>query len=73
MQTTIVADYLPTDDPTNALIPQTPRINPPIYQNTVRKVRPQSLQKERSKSAKLNNPALHLLQALQRKKFGHCK
>ncbi|KAI6191303.1 hypothetical protein M3Y97_00214000 [Aphelenchoides bicaudatus] len=27
-----------TDDPTNALIPQTPRINPPIYQNTVERV-----------------------------------
>lgn len=35
------SDRLPsTDDPTNALIPPTPRIAPPIYQNTVERPPP---------------------------------
>lgn len=53
------SDRLPsTDDPTNALIPATPRIAPPIYQNTVERMPPPLPPKNTSRVSRGNNHTL---------------
>jgi hypothetical protein len=53
------SDRLPSsDDPTNALIPATPRIAPPIYQNTVERPPPPIPPKNLTRVPRSNNQTL---------------